>query len=144
MILSIRQDTNMQKKRFVDTNVFIYTLFPVDRIKQDRSIALFQKAANSEVVLWTTGWVIAEIVWFLERQKIKTARIKEIITKILATEGLEIDGRKFILKVLDLWEEGTDYIDVVNLVLVKEQLVKEGYSYDKGLCNFKWFTRLEP
>ena len=144
MILFVKLGTKMPKKRFVDTNVFIYTLFPIDQTKHEKSLALFQKSANGEIYLWTTDWVIAEIIWFLERQKMNITHIKEIITNIFENIGLEVEGKKFILRVLDAWNEGLDFIDAVNLTMVKEKSIKEGYSYDKGLDNFKWFTRLAP
>lgn len=132
------------EKLFVDTNIFIYTLFEIDKKKHSRCVALFEKANRGEVKLWTTEWVIAELVWFLTKQKFNWDKTKDTVTKILVTRGLETYGKKLLLEVLDLCNKNIDFVDAINITLALYEDIKRGYSYDKGLSRWKEFKRLEP
>ncbi len=134
----------MQQKIFVDTNIFIYTLFDVDLSKQQAAIALFRKAAQDYVSLWTTEWVMAEIVWFLQRQKFTWNAISDCVSKALNSKGLEVRNKKWLEEVLLDCAQQTDFIDVINIHLISAERILKAYSYDKGLSHFKNITRLEP
>jgi len=144
MTCSMKQERNILKKRFVDTNIFIYTLFSIDKNKQNQCVTLFKQAAEGKVILWTTVWVIAEIIWFLQKQNIPNKQTKQVITRIIATKGLEVADKQWLLEVLDLWEESIDFIDIVNLSLARAHSIIEGYSYDKDLDTLNWFKRSIP
>lgn len=131
-------------KYLVDTNIFIYLLFAVDAMKQQRCVQLFEQAEEGEVELWTTEWVIAELVWFLAKQKYSWEKIKEIMLKILATTGLEVRGKKWLLVVLELTEKSIDFVDVINVTLARADGVERVYSYDQGLDGFGFIKREEP
>lgn len=131
-------------KHFIDTNIFVHLWFGVDPTKQEKCVQLFEQAESGEVELWTTEWVIAELVWFLTRQKFPWLKIREAIVKVLATAGLEVRGKQWLLAVLELTKKATDFVDVVNLTLARAEGVEWVYSYDKGLDKFGFIKREEP
>lgn len=131
-------------KRFVDTNIFIHSLFPIDKKKFEKCVYLFNHASGGKIQLWTTEWVISELIWFLRRKKISVLQCKEITFKILATRGLEVRNKSWILEVLDIWQSPLSFTDTIHIVSIKQGGVKAGYSYDKDFDGFAWFNRLEP
>lgn len=133
------------EKAFVDTNIFIYSLFNVDEKKHRDCINLFEMAGEGGVNLWTTEWVIAELVWFLMRQKTGWAKIKEIILLgVFTTKGLEVREKKWLIEVLEKCESGKDFVDAVNISLILSSGIKKVYSYDKMLQKWTGIKRLEP
>lgn len=131
-------------KKFVDTNIFIYSLFPVDKKKYKQCLSLFKFAAKGKIDLWTTEWVMAELVWFLRRKKITLVQCKEILFKTLATKGLIVRNKNLILEVLDIWQDPLSFTDAIHLINLKHEVIKEGYSFDKDFEKIDWFKRLEP
>src|SRR3990167_2573653 len=127
-------------KKFVDTNIFIYSLFPVDKNKHQKCVSLFSRAAKGKIQLWTTEWVISELVWFLRRRKIPVAQCKETVFKVLATKGLEVRNKGWVLEVLDIWQDPLSFTDTIHIVSIKKEDVKAGYSYDKDLDKIGGFN----
>lgn len=131
-------------KKFVDTNIFIYSLFPVDKYKHKKCVSLFSQASKYKIQLWTTEWVISELIWFLRRRKISVLQCKETVFKVLATKGLEVRNKGWILEVLDIWQDPLSFTDTIHIVSIQKEGVKAGYSYDKDLDKIDGFNRLEP
>ncbi|MBI4065531.1 type II toxin-antitoxin system VapC family toxin [Candidatus Gottesmanbacteria bacterium] len=129
---------------FVDTNIFIYLIFPVDPQKYRACRFLFERASKGEETLWTTEWVIAELIWFCHRKKKTRSDIKNILHKIISTPGMIIRGKSYILEALQRWDDRVDYIDAWNIILLTEEDSIKGYSYDKGLDTVEDFVRVEP
>ena len=129
---------------FIDTNIFIYTLFNVNRQKHHACIKLFKLAQAGKTSLWTTEWVTAELIWFLHKQKFTWEKTKSVITQILATSGLKVRGKKWILAILALCPSAKDFIDAANITLALSENITSGYSYDKDLDQWPQFTRLKP
>ena len=130
---------------FIDTNIFIYSIFDVDVKKHDACLSLFEKAVRGEVNLWTTEWVVAELIWFLHRKKWTWDKIDSIVVDgVLATRGLTVRNSKWLMEILKPCKKVTDFFDSVNMDLLLSNGIKKGYSYDKGLDRYKGFKRLEP
>jgi len=135
----------MQKKVFVDTNIFIYSLYNIDQVKHTSCINLLEKALNGKIYFWTTEWVIAELVWFLLRKGMDWTKIKKfLVFGVFASKGLDVRGGKWLLPVISSCDKGEEFVDMINKHLVSEEKIKTGYSYDKALDNWKGFKRLEP
>lgn len=131
---------------FVDTNVFLRALLQDDPTKSPKSQTLFDKAIQGKLELWTTEWVIGEIIWvlhsFYEKPK---SFIIDSIAKILNTQGLFIHNEDLVIEALSLYKnDNLDYVDAVNSVLVQEEGVKKVYSYDKHFNRISWLKRREP
>lgn len=135
---------NTSKKRFVDTNIFIYTLFKVDLPKYEACILLFKQAFKGAIKLWTTELVIGELVWFLARKKLSWDKIVPILKEVITTKGLEVRDKETILEVIKNCVETQDFIDGLNVTLAQKAGIKQGYSYDKGLEKWDGFERIEP
>lgn len=134
----------LSEKRFVDTNIFIYTLFEVDLSKHRACIGLFEDAAGGELKLWTSQWVVAEVVWFLTKQKLSWEKIHLIVEKVVQTRGLEVQSKDVLVDVMKECKRGEDFVDGINVVLALRENISHGYSYDKGMGKWKGFRRLEP
>jgi len=105
---------------------------------------LFSQAQAGEIDLWTTEWVISELVWVLVRYKLTIPECKQVVMSILTTEGLEVKNREWILEVLEMRDKIDDFIDAVHLVNAKRESVIEIYSFDKGFDQASGFVRREP
>lgn len=133
------------QKRFVDTNIFIYSIFPETGEKShSRCKALFEEAQKGTLELWTTDLVIFEIFWFLDKMKLSWDEIRESLQKIFSTKNLEVRGKALLEYALSICDKNRDFYDVVNIALARSEGIKKGYSYDKGLDKIKGFHRLEP
>jgi len=131
---------------FLDTNIFLHLIFPkVDRVKHANVVALFEKAALGEISLWTTEWVVAELIWFLGRKNFNWKKIQQsMLEDVFGTKGLEVRGRKWLEEVIEKAKKPTDFVDLVNLEILAGEKVKYIYSYDHGFDKYKGFKRLEP
>lgn len=134
----------MRDEMFADTNIFIYAISGVDKVKQKKCVSLLEKASRGGVRLWMTEWVISELVWFLSGQKWKWIDVKRTVEAILETRGIEVRKRDWVASVLARSLKTSDFVDVVNMDLVKEEGLGRGYSYDRGLDRFEGFKRVEP
>jgi len=131
--------------KFVDTNIFVYTLFGIDKTKQLHCVKLFQHAQAGKIKLWTTEWVVAELIWFLHKQNFGWNQTQTIITHILATPGLKVRGKTWILAVMQLCHKNQDFVDAANIALSLSSQITSGFSYDHDLDQWpSHFTRLEP
>ncbi len=141
----MKQLWSMAEKIFIDTNIFIYFLFNIDKDKHGKCVRLFEKARRGKINLWTTEWVVAEIIWFLQRRGTDWKKIKQfVISGMLSHQGLEVRERKWLLEIIERCQTGREFVDSINISLSKKSNIKRGYSYDKGLDRWKIFKRLEP
>lgn len=129
---------------FVDSNIFLYTIFTVDKKKHQASKDFFAKAEEKNSSLWTSDWVIAEIIWFCTRKGTSRNETKQYIYKILRTSYIQVKNKSYILQALDMWNDSIDYIDALNIILLKEELIDDVYTYDKGFDIISSLTRKEP
>ncbi len=134
----------MSTKYFVDTNIFVYTLFTIDDQKYSACKKLFKKAEAGDIQLWTTEWVIAELIWFLRRRDVSQEKIKDIVLTIIVSKGLEVQNKSQLMSVINSWEEGIDFLDVYNLHCARQLEINRGYTYDRDFDKVDNFTRLEP
>jgi len=132
--------------RFLDTNIFIRFLTDDVPEKADACEEIFRKAIEKQETLFTTDLVIAEIVWVLESfYELPKNEIQDKVEKILNTPNLICPHKDLILSALIIYsEKNIDYIDAYNALILKENGIKELYSYDKHYDRIDWLTRLEP
>lgn len=135
---------NTSPKSFVDTNIFLNTLFETDKKRQKACISLFKKAEKGDIHLWTTEWVFAELIWFYHKHKIAWEFTKGVIKNMLTTKGLEIRSSKRILSIVDRCNTHNEFIDGINVMLADAEGIEIGYSYDKGITKWGKLKRLEP
>jgi predicted nucleic-acid-binding protein len=132
--------------KFIDTNIFIRFLTNDIPKKADACEQLFREAVEKNEKFFTTEMVIAEIVWVLESYyELPKKEVRKMVEKILITPFLFCVQKDLILNALILYsEKDIDYIDAYNLSVLKEQGIREAYSYDRHYDKIEWVSRLEP
>jgi predicted nucleic-acid-binding protein len=132
--------------KFIDTNIFIRFLTNDIPDKAAACEGIFREAAEKNESLFTTEMVIAEIIWVLESYyELPKKEVQEMVEKILITPFLLCPQKDLILNALTLYgDKNIDYIDAYNASVVREQGIKEVYSYDRHFDKIDWVKRLEP
>jgi predicted nucleic-acid-binding protein len=132
--------------KFIDTNIFIRFLTDDIPEKADACENLFREAAEKNESFFTTEMVIAEIIWVLESYyELPKKEVQEMVEKILITPFLFCPQKDLILNALSLYgDKNIDYIDAYNASILKEQGIKEVYSYDRHFDKINWVNRIEP
>lgn len=134
------------ERRFVDTNIFLRYLTADHPAKYRRCRALFQRATDGEVILATSGLVIAELIWTLQSfYRVSKLDIVEKVSIIVNMESLEIPEKDIITNALVLFgRKNIDYIDAYNAVLMKRLGLGAIFSYDQDFDILEGLERLEP
>ena len=132
--------------KFIDTNIFIRFLTNDIPEKAEACDHLFRDSAEKNERLFTTEMVIAEIIWVLESYyELPKKEVQEMVEKILITPYLFCPQKDIILNALTLYsDKNIDYIDAYNASILREQGIKEVYSYDRHFDKIDWVSRLEP
>ena len=132
--------------KFIDTNIFIRFLTNDIPEKADACEHIFREAAEKHERFFTTEMVIAEIIWVLESYyELPKKEVQEMVEKILITPFLLCPQKDIILSALNLYsDKNIDYIDAYNASVLKEQGIKEVYSYDRHFDKIEWVNRIEP
>lgn len=127
--------------KFVDTNIFIEVLARKGE-KSDRALALLESNEN----LWTTEMVIAEIEWVLrDFFELTSKQTADHLKRVLNLPNLTIPHKKELMEATSLYETiNVDWTDCFNAILMKEEGIKEIYSFDKDFNKLKFIKRLEP
>jgi predicted nucleic acid-binding protein len=133
-------------REFVDTNVFLRYLTADHPSKYKRCRELFRRAVTGEVILVTSGMVIAELIWTLQSYyKVAKPDIVEKVSIIVALENLEISDKSVIGDALVLFgRKEIDYIDAYNAVLMRREGIDGILSYDTDFDLIEDIKRREP
>lgn len=130
----------------VDTNVFLRFILKDHPIQSPKAAGLFQKAKKGSVDLWTTEWVISEIIWVLETYyKKPKAVIIQIVRKILNTKGIKINNKEIVIESINLYETlNIEFEDAINSLLARENQISTIYSFDRHFDRVSFLKRKEP
>lgn len=130
----------MNKKIFVDTNIFLRYLINDNKSISDKIEEIFKKASSGKILLVANSLVIVEIIFVLEsfydksKQEIETA-----ILKIMNTKGLEVRDSGLILDALNFYVyKNIDFVDAYNAFFMKEYSLIDILTLDK-----KHFSRID-
>ena len=133
---------------FVDTNIFLRYLTRDDEKKAANCRKLLLAAENGEVKLFTSDLVFAELVWVLQSTatyNLKPSEIRDIILPLLYMKGLKVPSRDIIANALELFSNtNIDYIDAYHAEILKDNGIKEIYSYDQRFDILPDVVRQEP
>lgn len=136
------------KPKFVDTNIFIRFLTADDKIKAQKCFELFQRAEKKQVILTTTESVLSEVVYILSSKSLyhlSPKRIRDLLLPIVNLSGLKIPFKKVFIGALEIYaKEKIDFEDALSLAYMKQEQIKEIYSYDKDFNKFSFVKRREP
>jgi predicted nucleic-acid-binding protein len=130
----------MNKKIFVDTNIFLRYLINDDVSISDRIEDVFKKASSGKILLITSSLVIIEIIFVLDSYYDKPKKdIETAVLKIMNTKGLEIKDSDIILDALNYYlHKNIDFVDAYNAFFMKEHSIADILTLDK-----KHFSRIE-
>ena len=130
----------MNKKIFVDTNIFLRYLINDDVSISDKIEDVFKKASSGKILLITGSLVIIEIIFVLESYYDKSKKdIETAVLKIMNTKGLEIKDSDIILDALNYYlHKNIDFVDAYNAFFMKEHNIADILTLDK-----KHFSRIE-
>ena len=118
-------------KRFVDTNVFIYTITAHPRFGKI-SKKILERIEEGEVAL-TSTLVLCEVAWVLEAMG-RQGDIKPTLEKILSYQTLKVldfNEDDLLIGVNNMSTEQIDFNDGVNLALMMRLGILEVYSNDQ-------------
>ena len=134
------------ENKFLDTNVFLRYLTKDHLSKYERCREMFKKALEGEIVISTSGMVIAELIWtLLSYYKVPKAEVIEKVSVILGTENLFIPDKDVLADALVLYgRKNIDFIDAYHAVFMKYHGLREIYSYDEDFDIIEDIQRREP
>ncbi len=118
-------------KRFVDTNVFIYTITAHPRFGKI-SKNILERIEEGEAAL-TSTLVLCEVAWVLEAMG-KQGDIKSTLEKImsfLTLEVIDFTEDDLLIGANNMSTEQVDFNDGVNLALMMRLGILEVYSNDQ-------------
>lgn len=117
-------------KRFVDTNVFIYSITDHPRFGEKAKRILKRIEEGEEAV--TTTLVLCEVSWVLEAMG-RQGDIKSTLEKILSYKNLEVVGFEtddLLVGANNMRLYGIDFNDGLNVAVMTKIGVLEAYSND--------------
>ena len=117
--------------RFVDTNIFIYTLTAHPRFGKT-SKEILERIQKGEKAI-TSTLVLCEVAWVLEAMG-RQGDIKSTLEKIMSYRNLEVvdyGQDDLLIGANNMSSENIDFNDGVNLALMMRLGVSEVYSNDQ-------------
>lgn len=131
---------------FLDTNVIVYHLTDVDRLKRIRCSELLQQAERNEIDLYATELTIAEVVWFLQyRLGSPREEVRDALVPIVRMPGLSLPNKQLWPAIFELYcEKRVDFVDAYNAVMMARNGVSEICSYDRDFDKLDSVSRITP
>ncbi len=117
--------------RFVDTNVFIYTLTAHPHFGKTAKNILARIEEGEAAI--TSTLVLCEVAWVLEAMG-RQGDIKPTLEKILSYQTLDVidfSGDDLLMGANNMSAEQVDFNDGVNLALMMRLGISEVYSNDQ-------------
>ncbi|MFO7928901.1 MAG: PIN domain-containing protein [Candidatus Humimicrobiaceae bacterium] len=131
---------------FLDTNIFL-RYFVDDNTEMSKKVEkLFERVVNGNDKYITSSFVIAEIIWVLDKfYKWNKKEICENIELLLNTPNVRIQEKGLLMDAISIFKkQNIDFIDAYNYSLMEKNGLSSIYSYDKDFDNFDNIKRLEP
>lgn len=132
---------------FVDTNVFLRYVLRDVKSQAQRSKELLEKAERGDVELWTTEWVMAELIWTLSLKKYGFSRkqVYDAIRTFCGLKGLKVENRDLVIEALELSQKhNLGFVDALNALISREHKVEFVFSFDKHFKRFTWLKEWQP
>jgi len=129
--------------RFIDANVFIYTLTKNPRESFEASRKILKKIEDGEEAITSTA-VIQEVVDWLEYNG-RRGEVEAFLTAINSYTSLRksITSWEDMLSALDYMKANdVDYVDALTLQMMKKNGIGEIYSNDKDFDKIPWTKRI--
>lgn len=128
-------------KRFIDTNIFIYSVTNHPRFGKIARKILTRLERGEECI--TSTIVLCEIAWVLEAME-KQSYVKPTLEKILSYDDLSVltfDSDDLLVGSNNMITYGIDFNDAVNVSVMSKVGTNQVYSNDrKHLGKIKFLT----
>ena len=136
----------MKNPRVIDANIILRFLTNDLPDKAAACEALLQRVEAGQEEVFLPDLAIADIVWTLEKfYRVEKNKIRDIITPILAVEGLICSSKGQVLSALAIYTQmNIDWTDAFIAAQMKESGQCEIYSYDRDFDKLSEVTRKEP
>ncbi len=131
---------------FLDTNIFL-RYFVDDNTEMSKKVEkLFERVVNGNDKYITSSFVIAEIIWILDKfYKWNKKEICENVELLLNTPNVRIPEKGLLMDAVSIFKkQNIDFIDAYNYSFMEKDGLSSVYSYDKDFDNFDNIKRLEP
>jgi predicted nucleic acid-binding protein len=135
-----------EKRRFIDTNIFLRFLTAEIPEQAQRCAALIQRIRDGVETVEVSSLAAAEIVWTLERfYKLSKEQVASKVSSLLKLKGLRIANKAIFLEALSLFtEKNISFTDAYIAAQMKRANQNEIYSYDRDFDRIEQIKRLEP
>ena len=135
-----------EKRRFIDTNIFLRFLTADIPEQAQRCAALIQRIRDGVETVEVSSLAAAEIVWTLERfYKLSKEQVASKVSSLLKLKGLRIANKAIFLEALSLFtEKNISFTDAYIAAQMKRANQNEIYSYDRDFDRIEQIKRLEP
>ncbi len=133
-------DEEKNRRRFVDTNVFIYAIQGHPEFGEVSKIILERIDSGEKAV--TSQINLAEVCWWLEKHK-RSEEIEEeikLISSIFHLEIIPLDMRDFIAASEFVKKYKIDFNDCISLAVMKRMNISTIYSNDRDFDR-TWIKR---
>lgn len=123
-----------------------------DPDKGQRAFGLLQRVEQGELVAATSEGVILEIIFVLSSKHTYNrprGEIRQKLSDVLSLRGLRLSNKGVYVRALELFEinEGTDFVDCLNVASMEHAGIQVIWSFDKDYDRIKGIggiTRREP
>lgn len=129
--------------RFIDANVFIYTLTKSPQTSFETSRRILKRVEEGEEAITSTA-IIHEVADWLEYND-RRREVKAFLIAVNSYVSLRKSAASWedMLSALDYMEANDiDYVDALTLRLMKRNGVNEVYSNDRDFDRVEWVKRI--
>ncbi|MFN4212772.1 MAG: PIN domain-containing protein [Microgenomates group bacterium] len=131
--------------KFLDTNILLRYLLADDKKQSPAARNFFSKVEKGEEEVRITPLVLAEVVYFLERNLFSRKKIAKIILKILSSPFIFLEDKEDFEKIFKIYtEENIDFVDAYHAVYCHKNNIKEVISFDRDFDKTKIVKRKKP
>ncbi|MFQ5710870.1 MAG: type II toxin-antitoxin system VapC family toxin [Candidatus Geothermarchaeales archaeon] len=129
--------------RFVDANVFIYTLVKSPKEAYETCRRILRRIENGEEAVTNTA-IIQEVADWLDYNNRKR-EVKSFMTAInsyLTMHKANTTWDEMLAALNDVEEHALDFVDALTLQTMKKNKITEIYSNDTDFDRVKWIKRI--
>lgn len=133
---------------FLDTDVIIRLVTGDDPAKQAAAQRLFERVEQGTLTIAAPVTVIADAVFVLSAPRLYALPrpvVGAALARLLSLPGLHVQGRRTVLRALELYAStNLDFGDVFIVASMEQARARDLYSYDTDFDRVASVTRREP
>jgi predicted nucleic-acid-binding protein len=131
--------------KFLDTNVFLRYLLGDDKKQSLAAKRFFSRLEKGKEEIKTTVLVIAEIVYFLEKNAFPRQKIAKVMLHMISSPFIFLEGKEYLAAVFKLYsEKHIDFVDAYHAVYCQMNKMKNIISFDRDFDKVNFLQRKTP